>query len=126
MSCAIWAWGYVTSRRRYPPRSRRSSQMATKTKTKPAKPAPKATPKAPEPQRDNRYTRAARVIITEGEGVDVAELAIKAELSEPAAKYCLDAYKGVVQALREAKLMPAKPAPAKAPAAPKAEAKEAI
>ena len=87
--------------------------MATKAKaTKPAK------AKAPEPQRDNRYTRAARVIIAEGEGVDLAELAVKAELTEPAAKYCLDAFKGVSQALREAKLLPAKAAPAKAPAAP--------
>jgi hypothetical protein len=107
--------------------------MATKTnaKAKPTpKPALKATPKAKAPateKRDNRYLRAARVLIKTGEGVDLAELAIKSDLTEPAARYCLDAFKGVCQALREAKLLPAKAAPAKAPAAPKkAEQKEPV
>src|SRR5258707_4962289 len=85
--------------------------MAKASKSK-ANPDPKAKGKAPEPERkDNRYLRAARVIIEAGEGVDPAELALKAELSPASANYCMEAYKGVVQALREAKLLPAKKAP---------------
>ncbi len=41
---------------------------------------------------------------------------MKAELSAASAGYCLEAFRGVVQALREAKLLPAKQAPEKAPA----------
>jgi hypothetical protein len=97
--------------------------MATETKAKAAKPA-KAAPKGNEQAEaatpaPNRYFRAARIIVETGEGVDLAELAVKAGLTEAAAKYCLDAFKGVTQALREAKLLPARTAPTKAPAAPK-------
>ena len=59
-------------------------------------------------------------IIAEGEGIDLAELAVKAELSAASAGYCLEAFRVVVQALREAKLLPARQAPEKAPAAPEA------
>jgi hypothetical protein len=62
----------------------------------------------------------ADVIIAEGEGIDLAELAVKAELSAASAGYCLEAFRVVVQALREAKLLPARQAPEKAPAAPEA------
>ena len=76
--------------------------MPKKTETK-AQPAPQAAP------RENRYLRAARVIIGEGENV-VAELAIKAEMSEATAGHCREAFVGVTAALRDAKLLPAKPA----------------
>jgi hypothetical protein len=95
--------------------------MAKASRSK-AKPDPKAKGKAPakpEPERkDNRYLRAARVIIENGEGVDPAELALKAELSPASANYCMEAFRGVTQALREAKLLPARKAPAKAPEVP--------
>ena len=78
--------------------------MPKKTETK-AQPAPQAAP------RENRYLRAARVIIEEGENVDVAELAIKAEMSEATAGHCREAFVGVTAALRDAKLLPAKAAP---------------
>jgi hypothetical protein len=45
---------------------------------------------------------------------------VKAELSAASAGYCLEAFRVVVQALREAKLLPARQAPEKAPAAPEA------
>ena len=77
--------------------------MPKKTETK-AQPAPQAAP------RENRYLRAARVIIGEGENV-VAELAIKAEMSEATAGHCREAFIGVTAALRDAKLLPAKAAP---------------
>ena len=93
--------------------------MATKSK----KPAPKAKAKpapanAPEEKRDNRYLRAARIIIDAGEGIDLAELAARAGMSTSTAGHCRDAFLGVTQALREAKLMPQRKAAAKAPAAP--------
>ena len=111
--------------------------MATKTATKTAKkPAAKVNGKTPAPtakakrqateKKENRYLRAARVLIETGEGVAIAELAVRAGLSEPAAAYCLDSFKGVTQALREAKLLPQKATPAKAPTAPKARAKEPV
>jgi hypothetical protein len=106
-----------------------TTKAKAKTPTKPAsngKANGKQQAAAPE-KKANRYLRAARVIIAEGEGVGLAELAVKAELNEASAKYALDAFRGVTQALRESKLMPAKPAPAKAPAAPKkAQAKEPV
>lgn len=43
---------------------------------------------------------------------------MKAELSTGSAAYCLEAYKNVCQALRDAKLLPEKKAPPKAPVAP--------
>jgi hypothetical protein len=71
-----------------------------------------------EPGKENRYLRASRVIIEAGEGIVLAELAMKAELSTGSAAYCLEAYKNVCQALRDAKLLPAKRVPAKTPTAP--------
>lgn len=88
-----------------------------KTKTTPA-----VVP-APEPASEplpNRYLRSARIIIEDGCGIDKAELAVKASMSEATAGHCLDAYKAVCLALREAKLLPAKKLPAKAPVAPEA------
>src|SRR5437763_7955182 len=102
--------------------------MPTKTKAKPqakAAPAPKANgkaaktqAKAPEAKRENRYLRAARIIIEAGEGLDLAELAVKAEMSESTAGYCREAFVGVTQALREAKLLPERKPAGNAPAAP--------
>ena len=99
--------------------------MARKPNTQ-AKPDPKAkgkaaAPKPAEPeQRDNRYLRAARIIIEAGDGVDLAELAVRATMSEATAGHCRKAFRGVTQALREAKLLPERKAPDKAPAAPQA------
>src|SRR5437763_10644368 len=81
--------------------------MPTKTKAKPqakAAPAPKANgkaaktqAKAPEAKRENRYLRAARIIIEAGEGLDLAELAVKAEMSESTAGHCREAFVGVTR-----------------------------
>jgi len=80
-----------------------------------------AAAKAPKPERrDGRYLRAARVIIAEGDGVNPAELAAKAGLSPASSAYCLEAFRGVTQALREAKLLPQRAAKPKAPRAPSA------
>jgi len=43
---------------------------------------------------------------------------MKAEMSAATAGHCLEAFKGVCQALRDAKLLAAKKTPAKAPEAP--------
>src|SRR2546423_14935337 len=106
--------------------------MATKTKAKPqakAAPAPKANGKAAKTQakaapeaekRENRYLRASRIIIDAGEGLDIAELAVKAEMSESTAGHCREAFVGVTQALREAKLLPERKPAGKAPAEPTA------
>jgi hypothetical protein len=85
----------------------------TKATTKTAK-AQKATKAPPPPteKKDNRYLRAARIIIEAGDGVELAELALRAEMSTATASHCLEAFRGVTTALREAKLMPAKPKPA--------------
>jgi hypothetical protein len=74
---------------------------------------------APE-KKDNRYKRAAVVLIEEGTAIDLTKLAVKAGLTEPAAKYCKDAYLAITEALVEAKLM--KPLAATAKAEPKAKA----
>jgi hypothetical protein len=50
----------------------------------------------------------------------ISELAVRASMSEATANHCADAFKGVCTALREAKLLPAKKTPAKAPVAPEA------
>jgi ABC-type amino acid transport system permease subunit len=50
------------------------------------------------------------VIIAEGDGVDLAELAAKAGLSPASSAYCLEAFRGVTQALREAKMLASRPA----------------
>jgi hypothetical protein len=94
------------------------------TKTKEAKTEPKTNGKAAEPSApsENRYARAARILIIEGEGMPLAELAVKAQMSVSTAGHCLAAFQGVTAMLREAKVLPAKPAPSpKAPVAPKAE-----
>ena len=82
----------------------------------------KAKGKAPEPtpdKRENRYLRAARSLIETGEGVDLAALAIRADMSEPTPPHCLEAFRGVTTALRNAKLLPGKAAPAeRVPSAP--------
>lgn len=65
----------------------------------------------------NRYERIATILIEQGEGVDLAELAVRARVSAAAAKYGRDAYTGVT-ALRAAGLLPNKVTPAKAPVAP--------
>jgi transposase len=84
-------------------------------RSKTTKPTPAPAPEAP---RENRYLRSARVIIETGDGVTAEELALKAEMSTATAGHCLEAFKGVCQALRDAKLLPAKKTPAKAPEAP--------
>ena len=43
---------------------------------------------------------------------------MKAEMSAATAGHCLEAFKGVCQALRDAKLLPVKRQPDKAPVAP--------
>jgi hypothetical protein len=88
--------------------------MATeKEKTTPA-PAP-----APEaPKQPNRFIRVAKVIIDEGENVEPAELALKAGIDLRTAKRCKKVIVSVIAALREAKLLPAKVTPKKAPTAP--------
>jgi hypothetical protein len=106
--------------------------MATKQKTQ-AKPEPKGKAKAPAPVSgfapktplDNRYGRAAKVLLAEGEGMDLAELAVKAQCSLSMAKYCMEAFKGVTAALRDAKLLQQKAAPEKAPVAPTSSPKAA-
>ena len=87
-----------------------------KTTRKPAK----ATP-APVAKREPRYLRAARAIIEIGgdpADIDPHELAEKADMSPSSASYCLEAYQGVVQALREGGLLKRPVSPAKAPTAP--------
>jgi hypothetical protein len=79
-------------------------------------------PVQPEPARENRYLRAARIIIEIGavEDIDLAELAVRADMSPATAGHCWAAYQGVSQALRDAKLLPAKTAPKQTPVAPAA------
>src|SRR5438045_8934237 len=104
--------------------------MARKPKPK-GKAAPAAKPaktqaKAPEAEkREHRSPRAARIIIEAGEGLDLAELAVKAEMSESTAGHCREAFVGVTQALREAKLLPEREPAGKASAAPTAADKAA-
>jgi hypothetical protein len=84
---------------------------------------------APEPSApiENRYARAARILILEGEGLPLEELAVKAQMSVSTAGHCLAAFQGVTAMLREAKVLPAKLAPSpKAPVAPKAEPKPGL
>jgi hypothetical protein len=71
-------------------------------------------------QRENRYLRAARIIIEIGaaEDIDLAELAGRADMSPATASHCWAAFQGVTEALRDAKLLPAKASPKKAPVAP--------
>jgi hypothetical protein len=68
----------------------------------PAAPAP-VTP-APE---GNRYCRAARTILAHGAAdIDIATLTAQG-FSPSSARYCIEAFIGVCQALREAGLLPA-------------------
>jgi hypothetical protein len=87
------------------------------------KSTPAPTP-APEVKAENRYARSAKVIIAEGCGITKEELAMKADMSVATAGHCLEAFKAITQALREAKLLPAKKAPPKPPVAPEAKAEE--
>ena len=75
-------------------------------------PAPKAKKAEPE-RKENRYLRASRIIIAE-EGIDLDQLAKKAGMSRSTAGHCREAFAGVTQALREAKLLPVRKADAKA------------
>jgi hypothetical protein len=50
------------------------------------------------PRKDNRYLRAAKVIVNQLD-IDVESLAIAADMSEPTAGHCLEAWKGVTAAL---------------------------
>jgi hypothetical protein len=59
----------------------------------------------------NRYCRASRWILELGADVDADLLAHKAAISSSASRYCIEAHNGVVQALREAGLLPAEPEP---------------
>jgi hypothetical protein len=54
------------------------------------------------------------------------ELAIRAEMSTATASHCLEAFRGVTTAMREAKLIPAKPKPKAEPAAPTVVEPEAV
>jgi hypothetical protein len=104
------------------PRRLGESIMARKTAAKPAKGNGKAKGKAtPAPEtekRDNRYLRASRVIIESGDGIDLAELALRSDMSISTAAHCLESWRGVTRALIEAKILKPKPAPTKAPTAP--------
>ena len=91
------------------------SSKQTRATTKPV-PAP-ATEKQAQP---NRYLRAARMIIKEGVSIDPVALGMAADMSAATAAHSLSAFSGVCEALREAKLLPGKVAPAKAPVAPTA------
>jgi hypothetical protein len=88
---------------------------AEQTKAKPT-PAP-----APEKRaQPNRYLRASRVILREGVSIDPVALGMAADMSAATAAHCLSAFSGVCEALREAKLLPGKVVPARAPVAPTA------
>lgn len=95
--------------------------MMARSKAKTA-PAAESKGKAPAPaeaeRKDNRYLRAARIIIEAGEGMDLSELAVRASMSEATASHCRDAFVGVTAALREAKLLPERRDSRKAPSAP--------
>jgi hypothetical protein len=87
----------------------------------------KATPApapAPDSKSENRYARSAKVIIAEGCGITKEELAMKAEMSTATAGHCLEAFKAITEALREAKLLPEKKLPPKAPVVPAEKAGE--
>jgi hypothetical protein len=88
------------------------TKAKTPTKGKKA-PAPANTEK-----RENRYLRASRIIIESGEGVDLAELAVRAQMSEATAGHAREAFLGVTQALREAKLLPQRAKPKATAVAP--------
>ena len=66
-------------------------------------------PVEPELPVGNRYCRAARVCIEFGDDIDVDLLANKSDLSVSAARYALEAYKGVSRALREAGMLSPEP-----------------
>jgi hypothetical protein len=92
----------------------------TKTTTKQSKTKPV---QAESKHRENRYLRAARIIIEIGavEDIDLAELAVRADMSAATASHCWAAFQGITEALRDSKLLPAKKAAAKqAPIAPPA------
>lgn len=86
--------------------------------TRNTKPVP-----APAPERqDNRYLRAAKILVKMGGNptdVDLIELSVRAQMSPATASHCLSAFVGVCQALREAGMLPTRKAPATQPTAPK-------
>jgi hypothetical protein len=98
----------------------------TTTKKTAPKGKAKAASKAPVERGENRYLRGAKVIIEIGLGgepniIDLPELALKAGMSVATANHVWTAFQGVCEALRDAKLLPArKPVPKKAPTAPSA------
>lgn len=81
------------------------------------KPAAKGKAKATQPEkpasapRDSRYLKAARAIIAAGEEIDSAKLSAQAGMSVATAAYCLEAFKSITAALREAGILPAPPPP---------------
>ena len=83
----------------------------TKKKAVPVKVNGKSTPALETEKRDNRYLRASRAILAAGEseGLDPIYLAMKADMSQSTAGHCIDAFRGVTTALREARLLPQRP-----------------
>jgi len=80
-----------------------------------AKPGLKAKGKAgqasaAEAPRENRYLRAARIIIKagEGEGIDPMRIVAEGQMSAATAGHAIEAFKGVTRALREAGILPVK------------------
>jgi hypothetical protein len=91
----------------------------TKTAAKKAKATQQGKKKTPDiEKRDNRYLRAARIILAVGEDIALDALASKAEMSKSTAGHCMEAFKGVCLALREANRLPARKADAKPVTAP--------
>jgi hypothetical protein len=67
--------------------------------------------------------RGGRIIVEVGivniTDVDLPELAMRGSMSVSAAGHCRDAFLGVTQALREARLLATRQAPKRAPVAPR-------
>jgi hypothetical protein len=83
----------------------------------------KATQAAETEKRENRYLRGSRILVAEGQGIDLAELAVRSQCSVATAGHVREAYIGICQALTEAGILPQKALKAKdAPQAPKAPA----
>jgi hypothetical protein len=68
----------------------------TKTTTKQSKTKPV---QAESKHRENRYLRAARIIIEIGavEDIDLAELAVRADMSAATASHCWAAFQGITE-----------------------------
>ena len=103
----------------------KTSAKKTSAAAKPVRKKEVAKASAPEAPKENRYLRAARVIIEFGTGaepsaVDLDELAVRAAMSPATAGHCWSAFQGICAALRDAGLMKRPAAPAKQPVAPAA------